>query len=91
MEYSNGLFVCYAPADDPEIAIAVVVEKGAWGSQTSIIAQKLLLAYFGLPDPENTQVVTSDAAIGDVPLATNTPTPGGDTQAPISPTVTPAG
>jgi len=75
-QYSNGLFVCYAPADDPQIAIATVVEKGAWGSQTSIIAQKLLLAYFGLPDPGNTSIVDSDAAIGDVPSAANTPTPG---------------
>jgi len=90
MEYSNGLFVCYAPADDPEIAIAVVVEKGAWGSQTSIIAEKLLLAYFGLPDSVDTEVVTSDAAIGDVPPVTNTPTPGADSATVVSPTDTPA-
>jgi len=73
-EYSNGLFVCYAPVDDPQIAIAIVVEKGEWGSSTSTIAEKLLLAYFGLPDPENTTVVTSDATIGDVPVVTITPT-----------------
>ncbi|MBR2523636.1 MAG: hypothetical protein IKE53_04265 [Clostridiales bacterium] len=45
-EYSNGLFICYAPKDDPEVAIALVVEKGEWGSSTVIIAQKLLAAYF---------------------------------------------
>ena len=49
MEYSNGLFVCYAPADNPEIAIALVVERGEWGNSTSIIAKKLLAAYFGVP------------------------------------------
>ena len=27
----NASFVCYAPQDDPEIAIAVFVEKGAQG------------------------------------------------------------
>ena len=81
MERSNGLFVCYAPADDPQIAIAIVVEKGEWGSSTSIIAKKLLLAYFGLADPGTGDVVNSDAAIGDVPLLTNTPTPGSVTAA----------
>ena len=29
---SNALFIAYAPADDPEIAVAVVIEKGVWGS-----------------------------------------------------------
>jgi len=45
-EYSNGLFVCYAPAEDPQVAIALVVERGEWGSSTAIIARKLLAAYF---------------------------------------------
>lgn len=29
---SNGLFFGYAPYDDPKFAIAVVIEKGIWGS-----------------------------------------------------------
>jgi penicillin-binding protein 2 len=45
---SNALFVCYAPADKPQIAIAVVVEKGAWGSNTAPIARDLIDEYFGL-------------------------------------------
>ena len=44
----NALFVCYVPADDPEIAIAVVVERGVWGSYTAPIARDILDAYFGL-------------------------------------------
>lgn len=44
----NALFVCYAPADDPEIAIAVVVEKGAWGSNVAPIARDIIDEYFGL-------------------------------------------
>ncbi len=48
-EYSNGLFVCYAPADNPEVAIALVVERGEWGASTVIIAKKLLAEYFGIP------------------------------------------
>jgi penicillin-binding protein 2 len=45
---SNGLFICYAPADNPQVAIAQIVEKGAWGSNTIGIAKSLLDAYFGL-------------------------------------------
>lgn len=44
---SNGLFICYAPADNPQVAIAQIVEKGAWGSNTIGIAKSLLDAYFG--------------------------------------------
>ncbi len=43
---SNALFVCYAPAEDPRIAIAVVVEHGVWGSYTAPIAREILTAYF---------------------------------------------
>ncbi|NLV36299.1 MAG: penicillin-binding protein 2 [Clostridiaceae bacterium] len=44
----NALFLCYAPADDPQIAIAVVVEKGAWGSNVAPIARDIIDEYFGL-------------------------------------------
>lgn len=47
---SNALFICYAPADDPKIAVAVVVEKGVWGSYTAPIARDIMEAYFGLND-----------------------------------------
>lgn len=47
-EYSNGLFVCYAPAENPEVAIALVVERGEWGASTVVIAKKLLAEYFGI-------------------------------------------
>ncbi len=44
----NGLFVCYAPADDPKIAIAVVVERGVWGSNVAPVARDIIDEYFGL-------------------------------------------
>lgn len=44
----NALFVCYAPADDPQIAIAVVVERGAWGSEVAPVARDIIDEYFGL-------------------------------------------
>ena len=64
-EYSNGLFVCYAPADDPEVAIALVVERGEWGKSTAIIARDLLAAYFGVPESYSASVPESYPQIGD--------------------------
>jgi penicillin-binding protein 2 len=62
-EYSNGLFICYAPADDPQIAIALVVEKGEWGSSTAKIAKKILEAYF--EDSGDNEVKPVHPVIGD--------------------------
>jgi penicillin-binding protein 2 len=44
---SNALFVAYAPADDPEIAVAVVIEKGVWGSNAVPVGVDVLKEYFG--------------------------------------------
>ena len=43
---NNGVFVCYAPVNDPEIAITVVIEKGASGSAVMEIAKTILDYYF---------------------------------------------
>lgn len=43
---SNALFICYAPADKPEIAVACVVERGVLGAYTAPIARDVLKAYF---------------------------------------------
>lgn len=50
---SNALFICYAPADDPEIAVAVVVERGVRGAYTAPIAKDVLMTYFNLKDQTN--------------------------------------
>ncbi len=44
----NGAFVCYAPLEDPQIAIAVYVERGGHGSTLATIARSILDAYFHL-------------------------------------------
>jgi penicillin-binding protein 2 len=45
-DINNGVFVCYAPADNPEIAISVVVEKGGSGSAIMVIARNIMDYYF---------------------------------------------
>ena len=42
----NGAFVCFAPLDDPEIAIAIYVEKAGHGSSLAIMARSMLREYF---------------------------------------------
>ena len=42
----NATFICYAPYDDPKIAIAVVVEHGYHGSSVTNVARDIIEAYF---------------------------------------------
>lgn len=64
-EYSNGLFICYAPADNPQVAIALVVEKGEWGASTIVIAKKLLAAYFGSQYDSSVSLYDNYPIVGD--------------------------
>lgn len=43
---NTGVFVCYAPYDNPQIAISVVVEGGRSGSALAGIAKEILDVYF---------------------------------------------
>lgn len=48
---THGLFTCYAPWDDPEIAVAVVIEAGGEGSTVAVpVADETLRAYFELTE-----------------------------------------
>ncbi len=59
---SNAVFVCFAPYDNPQIAIALVVEKGGSGSELGRIAADILKYYFSAEETrediltENTMV-----------------------------------
>lgn len=59
-QLNNGVFVCYAPADDPQIAISLVVEKGTSGSKIMEIARDIMDYYFHETVPPT---VTSDNSI----------------------------
>ena len=45
---SNSVFVCFAPADDPEIVIAHAISDGAYGQYSSDISYRILCEYFGV-------------------------------------------
>ena len=44
---ANGAFICFAPADDPQIAICVYGEKAGGGSRLANVAKTILDVYFG--------------------------------------------
>jgi len=46
----HALFIAYAPADKPKIAVAVVVEHGQHGgSAAGPVAKKIIAQYLGQP------------------------------------------
>ena len=72
----HALFVAFAPADKPKIAVAVIVEHGGHGgSAAAPVARAIFAQYFGLKD-----VVTP-------PLKAETPE---KPQEPLDPETSPA-
>ncbi|HZO89129.1 MAG TPA: penicillin-binding protein 2 [Chthonomonadaceae bacterium] len=48
-DVSHSVFVCFAPVENPKIAIAVLVEGGGFGADTAApIARRILGRYFGI-------------------------------------------
>jgi penicillin-binding protein 2 len=43
---NNGVFVCFAPYDDPEIAVSIVIEQGGSGAALASTAVEILNSYF---------------------------------------------
>jgi penicillin-binding protein 2 len=51
-DYDNfSWFVCCAPADDPQIAVAILLVQGGQGSFGAPVAREILAKYFGLAMP----------------------------------------
>ena len=42
---NDGIFICFAPYSKPEVAIAVVVERGGAGANTEFMARQIMDAY----------------------------------------------
>lgn len=52
---TNGLFIGYAPAENPQIAISVVIENGGAGTLAANAAKEIFTAYFEKPAPVGLQ------------------------------------
>ena len=55
----HGLFIAFAPADNPKIALAVLVENGGFGAQAAAPIARMVIDYYLLgklpkgPAPED--------------------------------------
>ena len=43
----NAWFVCFAPFENPEVAVVVMIENGGHGNYAAEVARDLLVQYFG--------------------------------------------
>lgn len=57
----NALFVAFAPFDEPEIAVAVVIEHGAVGRNAAYVAKDIFNAYF-----EESNIPQTNTNIGEL-------------------------
>jgi penicillin-binding protein 2 len=45
----HALFMAYAPADDPQIAVALIVENGGWGASVAAPIARKVFDYWLAP------------------------------------------
>ena len=46
----NGAYICFAPVEDPQIAIAIYVEKGGHGASMAMIAREMIDEYLDVEE-----------------------------------------
>jgi penicillin-binding protein 2 len=62
----HALFIAYAPADNPKIALAVLVENGGFGAQSAAPIARMVLDYYLLGKlpagaaPEDSAAIEAD-------------------------------
>ena len=59
---TNAVFVCFAPYDDPEVAMAIAVEQGGSGSGLGQIAADILSYYFSVKETRE-EVLTENTLV----------------------------
>lgn len=58
---NDGIFICFAPLEDPEIAVAVVIERGGAGANCAPVGREILEAYFSIKSA--TDVTETEGAL----------------------------
>ncbi len=63
--WDHALFIAYAPAENPQVAMAVIVENGEHGSSAAApVARQVFDAWFGIESARNTQLDRHSVAGG---------------------------
>ena len=60
-EEAHGWFAGFAPYDDPEIAVVVLIEKASSGGYTAATAKAIMEEYFGMNREEVTEDKTAES------------------------------
>ena len=63
---TNGWFVGFAPFDNPEIAVVVLVENGAHGGYTAEVARDIFAEYFGMNNKEEEEDISASSQVQTV-------------------------
>jgi penicillin-binding protein 2 len=69
--HDNGLYIGFAPADAPRIAIAAVVENGGWGAGVAAPLVRKAMDYFMLgkrPNEPIKSIAPAEAVTADTPV-----------------------
>ena len=69
--YTNAAMIAYGPAEDPEIAIGVVVEYGGAGTRTGQLVADIFNAYYAMKDGTLTVDDTVSDALAQPETATD--------------------
>ena len=63
---AHGWFVGFAPDDEPEIAVVVMVEKAGSGGYTAVVAKEIMEEYFGMNSERVTEDKSAESSIESV-------------------------
>ena len=63
---TNAWFVGFAPFDNPEIAVVVLVENGGHGGYTAEVARDIFAEYFGMNSSDVTEDMTAKTTVESV-------------------------
>ncbi|MBT6780058.1 MAG: penicillin-binding protein 2, partial [Porticoccaceae bacterium] len=63
-QWDHALFIAFAPAENPEIAIGLIVENGEHGSSVAApIARKVLDAYMSNREDNGKELISNSSAV----------------------------
>ncbi|MGI4862238.1 MAG: penicillin-binding protein 2 [Janthinobacterium lividum] len=80
----HALFTAYAPADNPQIAVALIVENGGWGAATAGPIARRVLDYYLVERQKPGAEAAAVAMAASATMGASAPVIGGQEQSPLA-------